>query len=76
MQTCLAGAPNIAIAALWADLLQQAGLTASVQHYFLGSLAGQLPPDQCPPEIWLTHDHEEARARELLARLQNLPQRR
>jgi hypothetical protein len=25
-----------------------------------------LPPDQCLPEVWLTHDHEEASAKELL----------
>jgi hypothetical protein len=72
----LARAPNIAIAALWADTLKQAGFSASVQRYFLGGLAGEMPPDQCQPEVWLTHDHEEARARELLDQLQNMPQQR
>lgn len=72
----LARAPNIAIAALWADVLQQAGFSATVQRYFLGSVAGELPPDQCQPEIWLTHDHEKPRAEALLHSLQNLPQRR
>ena len=42
----LTRAPNIAIAALWLDALQQAGYSASVQRYFLGSVAGELPPDQ------------------------------
>ncbi len=72
----LARAPNIAIAALWADALQQAGFSASVQRYFLGSVAGELPPDQCLPEVWLTHDHEKPRAQDLLDSLQNPPQRR
>jgi hypothetical protein len=71
----LARAPNIAIAALWADALQQAGYAASVQRYFLGSVAGELPPDQCLPEVWLTHDHEEAQAMLLLDNLRNRPQR-
>ena len=71
----LARAPNIAIAALWADALQQAGFSASVQRYFLGSVAGELPPDQCQPEIWLAHDHEKPRAELLLKSLQNPPQR-
>ena len=71
----LARAPNIAIAALWADALQQAGFSASVQRYFLGSVAGELPPDQCQPEIWLAHDHEKPRAELLLQSLQNPPQR-
>ena len=72
----LAQAPNIAIAALWADTLQQAGFSATVQRYFLSGIAGELPPDQCLPEVWLTHDHEEPRAKALLDGLQNLPQRR
>ena len=70
----LTRAPNIAIAALWADTLRQAGFSASVQRYFLGGLAGELPPDQCQPEVWLTLDHEEPRAREMLDQLQNMPQ--
>ncbi len=72
----LTRAPNIAIAALWVDALQQAGFKASVQRYYLGGLAGELPPDQCEPEVWLTHAEDESRARELLHCLQNMPQRR
>jgi hypothetical protein len=71
----LARAPNIAIAALWADALQQAGFSASVQRYFLGGVAGELPPDQCQPEVWLSLDHEKPRAELLLHSLQNPPQR-
>ena len=72
----LTQAPNIAIAALWVDALRHAGIQASMQRYFLGAAAGELPPDQCLPEVWLTHDHEEPRAKALLDGLQNLPQRR
>ncbi len=72
----IARAPNIAIATLWSEALRQAGFSASVQRYFLGGLAGELPPDQCLPEVWLMHDHEELPARALLHQLQNLPQRR
>ena len=72
----LTQAPNIAIAALWADALQQAGFSATVQRYFLSGIAGELPPDQCLPEVWLTHDHEEPRAKKLLDELQNPAQRR
>ena len=72
----IAQAPNAAIAALWADMLLQAGIAASVQRQFLSSAAGELPPDQCLPEIWITHDEQEAEARRLLKDLQSLPQRR
>ena len=51
----LTQAPNIAIATLWADLLCEAGMTASVQRQYLGAAAGHLPPDQwtVPAEIGL-----------------------
>lgn len=68
-------APNIVLATLWADLLQEAGIEVSVQRGHLMSLAGQMPPDQCQPEIWLNHAEQEERARDLLAQFQALPQR-
>ena len=71
----LTQAPNIAIATLWADLLCEAGMTASVQRQYLGAAAGHLPPDQCLPEIWLDHEEHVTRARALLQELQDLPQR-
>ena len=42
----LTRAPNAAIAQIWADLLCEAGLPATVQRQFLSSVAGELPPDQ------------------------------
>ena len=72
----LTQAPNIAIAALWADTLREAGIAASVQRQFLGSAAGEIPPDQCLPEIWLMHDEQFEQARALLRALTHLPQRR
>ncbi|HEX7888516.1 MAG TPA: DUF2007 domain-containing protein [Ramlibacter sp.] len=72
----IAKAPNAAIAALWADLLHEAGIHASVQRQFLSSVAGEIPPDQCLPEIWVTHDEQADAARTLLRQLQSLPQRR
>ena len=69
-------APNIVIASLWADTLRQAGIEASVQRQFLSSVAGELPPDQCLPEIWVTHDEQLEPARALLRQLQAIPQRR
>ena len=72
----LTQAPNIAIAALWVEALRQAGIEASVQRYFLGAAAGELPPDQCLPEIWVTDDRQERAARSLLDDLSHVPQRR
>ena len=71
----LAQAPNLALATLWADALRAQGISASVQREFLGAAAGQLPPDQCLPEIWIDDDDQHARAIRLLRALQHPPQR-
>ena len=72
----LAQAPNLAIATLWADALRSHGISASVQREFLAAAAGQLPPDQCLPEIWVDDEEQLARAEQLLAELRLPPQRR
>lgn len=72
----LTQAPNLAIATLWADALSVEGISASVQRQFLGSAAGELPPDQCLPEVWIKDDAQLERARTLLHHLQHIPQRR
>ncbi len=72
----LTRAPNLAIATLWADALGHEGIAASVQRQFLAAAAGELPPDQCQPEVWITHPEQERQARELLHHLQHVPQRR
>jgi hypothetical protein len=72
----LVQAPNIAIASLWVDVLRQAGVEASTQRYFLGSVAGELPPDQCLPEVWLHDDSQLIRGQQVLDAWRNVPQRR
>ena len=72
----LTQAPDIATAMLWSDLLCEAGMPASVQRQYLGSVAGELPPDQCLPEVWIQEASQELRARALLHDLQNVPQHR
>ena len=72
----LVQAPNIAIAALWVDTLREAGIAATVQRQFLSGAAGELPPDQCLPEVWLVHEEQFAEGELLLRQLRDLPQRR
>ena len=72
----LTQAPNLAIATLWVDALQFEGIAASVQRQYLAGIAGDLPPDQCLPEVWIHRSTQEARARTLLHHLQNVPQHR
>jgi hypothetical protein len=72
----LTQAPNIAIASLWADLLNQAGIAASVQRFFASGIAGEIPPDQALPEVWVVDDDQLEPARRLLDDLRRAPQRR
>jgi hypothetical protein len=69
-------APNVALATLWADLLRQAGVDASVQRAYASSIAGEIPPDQALPEVWVLDDAQLEPARVLLHRLRHLPERR
>jgi uncharacterized protein YlaI len=71
----LTTAPNLAIATLWADLLSQGGFEASVQRAYASSIAGEVPPDQCLPEVWIMDDQRHAEALSLLAQLRNAPVR-
>jgi hypothetical protein len=68
-------APNLVLATLWSDMLRQAGLDASVQRAYASSLAGELPPDQSLPEIWIGESDDLAQAKALLHELRNAPSR-
>ena len=72
----LAQAPNLVIATLWADMLSGAGFKTTVQRAFAGSIAGQIPPDQALPELWLQDESQSRAARALLHALQHPPERR
>lgn len=62
----LAQAPNLAIAALWVHALREEGVAATVQREYLGAVMGQLPPDQCLPEIWIDDETQFERAQQVL----------
>jgi hypothetical protein len=72
----LAQAPNLVIATLWADMLSGAGFAVTVQRAFASSIAGEIPPDQALPELWLTDESQFKAAGHLLQALQNPPERR
>lgn len=72
----LTQAPNLAIATLWADVLNGAGLAVSVQRAYASGIAGEIPPDQALPELWLADEQRLPEARALLHDLQHPPERR
>jgi hypothetical protein len=67
----LTQAPNLAVATLWADMLSHAGIAATVQRMYASSIAGELPPDQALPEVWISEDGELEQARVLLHELRH-----
>ena len=66
-------APNLALATLWADQLSGHGIPARVMRAYASSIAGELPPDQCLPEIWVDADEQAGAARRLLEEWRHLP---
>ena len=70
----LTQAPNVALATLWADLLTQAGIDATVQRAYASGIAGEIPPDQALPEVWVERRrHASSRHARLLHELSHLP---
>jgi hypothetical protein len=68
-------APNLALATLWVDMLEDAGIAACVQRVYAGGIAGEIPPDQALPEVWVKDDGKQARAVAWLQDLQRQPHR-
>lgn len=66
-------APNLALATLWADQLMHAGIEVTILGENAASIAGEIPPDQALPSIWVMNDDERPAARRLLAQLMNPP---
>ena len=71
----IAQAPNLALATLWADMLRGAGFEVTVQRAYVSSIAGEIPPDQALPELWLADDDRFDAARRMLHELRHPPRR-
>ena len=72
----LTSAPNLALATLWAQMLCDAGVATTVQRQYASSIAGEVPPDQTLPELWVDDDAQLEYARALLHELRHPPARR
>jgi hypothetical protein len=68
----LTRAPNLLIAQHWINLLEQARISCELHNQYMLGAMGDIPADQCGPEIWLEHEPDL----ELAARIINgvLPQ--
>ncbi|OZI77912.1 putative signal transducing protein [Bordetella genomosp. 12] len=61
----LARAPSLLMAQHWLNLLRQARVAADMHNQHLQGALGDIPADQCGPEIWLEREAD----RELALRL-------
>jgi hypothetical protein len=71
----VAKASDIVEATLWHDMLLAAGIDASIQRMYLQGSVGEMPPHEAALEIWVAHETQANRARELIAELRRTPQR-
>jgi hypothetical protein len=62
----LTRAPNLLLAQHWMNLLEQAGVRCELHNRYLQGALGDIPADQCGPEIWLEDECQEALARRLI----------
>ncbi|WP_213293989.1 DUF2007 domain-containing protein [Paraburkholderia sacchari] len=69
----LARAPNVLIAQHWMNILVAAGVPCELHNRYLSGAMGEIPADQCAPEIWITDERDETLARKLIADATNGP---
>jgi hypothetical protein len=69
----LARAPNVVIAQHWINVLAAAGVPCELHNRYLSGAMGEIPADQCAPEIWLVDERDEKLARKLIADATNGP---
>ncbi|MFC4278594.1 putative signal transducing protein [Achromobacter aloeverae] len=48
-------APNLLIAQHWINLLEQARIPCELHNRYMQGAMGDIPVDQCGPEVWLEH---------------------
>jgi len=60
------GSHNNLIVGYLRHVLENHGIRCLVRNEHLAGAAGELPPNECWPEIWVTEDHLADRARRIV----------
>jgi len=60
-------AQNFIEVAFWRNYLEQHGIPCEIRNEFLGSAAGEVPPIECWPELWLEDERDKLQAKKHLA---------
>jgi hypothetical protein len=60
-------------AGLMKDLLEQDGILCVIRNDSLSNLLGEIPFTNCYPELWVIHDQDYPKAKEVLDSWMNQP---
>ena len=66
-------APNVLIGQHWINVLSAAGISCELHNRYLNGALGEIPAEQCAPELWLVDERDEMLARKLLQAASNGP---
>ncbi len=60
----LTRAPSLMLGQHWVNLLEQAGISSRLTGVHLHAVAGEIPVDQCGPDLWIENpEHKEVALR-------------
>ncbi len=59
-------APNLITGQHWVNVLATAGIACELHNRYLNGALGDIPADQCAPELWLVDERDETMARRLI----------
>lgn len=65
----LARADHLVQGTIWAESLRAAGIRCQLRNTTLSGAIGEIPFLECAPQLWIEHDADEPRAREILNQL-------
>ncbi|MDX1900810.1 MAG: DUF2007 domain-containing protein [Gammaproteobacteria bacterium] len=57
---------DITLMNIYKQLLEDNNIAATIKNYYLTSGIGDLPPNECVPELWILDDHQFEQAKALL----------
>ncbi|HSP01521.1 MAG TPA: DUF2007 domain-containing protein [Thioalkalivibrio sp.] len=59
-------ASDLGAAGFIQGVLENEGVQTLMKNTLLTGAMGELPPTECWPEVWVVHDEDESRAREII----------
>lgn len=62
----LYSAPSLLLVRHWKNVLEVQAIHCIVKNENLSGAAGEIPPTECWPELWLINDKDYSKARQLL----------